>query len=259
MELNDVLGNYSLTLIDSLSTLAIIASTPVTSNESNEALEAFQDGVAVLIEYYGDGTQGPSGHGKRARGFNLDSKVQVFETVIRGLGGLLSAHLFAIGELPINGYNPLETEEEKRRGILWPNGVLYDGQLLRLAHDLGERLLPAFQTPTGLPYPRVNLMTGVPFYAKSFSHGDADGGQCDAWNTESPEVTETCSAGAGSLVLEMSTLSSLTGDSRFANVAAEAFWAVWARRSDAGLIGAGIDAETGEWVAPFTGVSCLSV
>ena len=47
-----------------------------------------------------------SGIGARARGFDLDSKVQVFETAIRGLGGLLSAHLFAVGDLPIRGYSP---------------------------------------------------------------------------------------------------------------------------------------------------------
>jgi hypothetical protein len=31
----------------------------------------------------------------------------------------------------------------------------YKGELLKMAVDLGERLLPAFQTPTGLPYARV--------------------------------------------------------------------------------------------------------
>ena len=35
--------------------------------------------------------------------------------------------------------------------------------LLSLAHDLAERLLPAFdKTETGIPLPRVNLKTGVP-------------------------------------------------------------------------------------------------
>lgn len=51
---------------------------------------------------------------------------QVFETNIRILGGLLSAHLLAT----------------------YPG---YDGSLLRLAKDLGDRLLPAFRTPTGTP------------------------------------------------------------------------------------------------------------
>ena len=67
------------------------------------------------------------------------------------------------------------------------------------------------------------------------------------------EITETCSAGAGSLVLEFSTLSRLTGNPRYEKAAKAAFWAVWRRRSSIGLIGAGIDAETGQWVSPYTG------
>jgi hypothetical protein len=254
IELNDVLGNYSLTLIDSLSTLAILASSPPTNRGRNKALHDFQHGVISLVEYYGDGTDGPSGQGKRARGFDLDSKVQIFETVIRGVGGLLSAHLSAIGELPIRGYEAKIQEKHGRRGILWRDGFVYDGQLLRLALDLGKRLLPAFNTPTGLPYPRVNLRHGVPFYANSPYNTDSEQGQCQKSPSGNPEITETCSAGAGSLILEFSTLSRLTGDGRFEKAAKEAFWAVWSRRSSSGLIGSGIDSETGQWVTPYTGV-----
>ena len=265
-ELNDVLGNYSLTLIDSLSTLAILASSQQNPKGRNKALDEFQQGVAALVEQYGDGTDTASGQGLRARGFDIDSKVQVFETVIRGLGGLLSAHLFAVGDLPIRGYNP--PREERRaakalnkaragntlRGIRWRRGFRYDGQLLALAHDLGRRLLPAFYTPTGIPYPRVNLRHGIPFYPNSPFNHDAEHGQCGTTQQPSAEVTETCSAGAGSLVLELTTLSRLTGDHSFENAAKRAFWAVWNRRSSVGLIGSGIDAESGLWVGPYTGV-----
>jgi len=41
---------------------------------------------------------------------------------------------------------------------------------------------------------------------------------------------------------------------RYETAAKEAFWAVWHRRSSAGLIGAGIDAETGQWVNAYTGI-----
>lgn len=82
-EHNDVLGNYSLTLIDSLSTLAILSSSP---ESGDRALRSFQDGVKEFVRLYGDGSRGPAGQGERARGFDIDSKVQVFETVIRGLG-----------------------------------------------------------------------------------------------------------------------------------------------------------------------------
>ncbi|THV64217.1 hypothetical protein D6D28_10076 [Aureobasidium pullulans] len=252
IEVNDVLGNYSLSVVDSLSTLAILASNPESDLDHYNALDDFQEYVELVIEEYGDGSPGPAGQGRRARGFDLDSKVQVFETTIRGLGGLLSAHLFAIGELPIRGYEP----DIQKDGIHWPNGFVYDGQLLRLAQDLGERLLPAFHTPTGLPYPRVNLRYGTPFYENSPLNNDAEHGQCH--KTQKPkgarEITETCSAGAGSLVLEFTTLSRLTNDDRFERLAKRAFWAVWERRSASGLIGAGIDAETGAWIGPWTGI-----
>ncbi|KAI0976869.1 glycoside hydrolase family 47 protein [Xylaria arbuscula] len=254
VELNDVLGNYSLTLIDSLSTLAILASAPPDSkNTGPKALADFQDGVAALVVQYGDGRVGPSGHGARGRGFDVDSKVQVFETVIRGVGGLLSAHLFAVGELPITGYEPRRADVDiEEHPIAWPNSFKYDGQLLRLALDLAQRLLPAFYTQTGMPYPRVNLRHGIPFYVNSPLHENTSPhpGQPE----ESPEITETCSAGAGSLVLEFTVLSRLTGDPRFEQAAKRAFWAVWSRRSNIGLIGAGVDAEEGHWIGGFAGI-----
>ena len=52
-----------------------------------------------------------------------------------------------------------------------PNSPVFDSAaaaqpatsaLLRLATDLGERLLPAFHTATGIPIGTVNLRYGVP-------------------------------------------------------------------------------------------------
>ncbi|KAF2862619.1 glycoside hydrolase family 47 protein [Piedraia hortae CBS 480.64] len=238
---NDVLGNYSVTLVDSLSTLAILAS-DADPKHAKTALKGFQSGVASLVDLYGDGVK----CGKKACGFDLDSKVQVFETTIRGVGGLLSAHLFAVGDLPIRGYCP----KRKASHIEWP-GFKYNGQLLRLAHDLASRLLPAFGTSTDLPYPRVNLRHGIPFYQ------DAEHGICQVneQSSDPREITETCAAGAGTLLLEFTTLSRLTGDGRFEELAKRAFTAVWQRRSPAGLVGSGIDAETGQWITPtLTGI-----
>lgn len=256
LALNDVLGNYSVTLVDTLSTLAILASAPPDDrNTGAKALRNFQDGVAALVEQYGDGAKGPSGQGLRARGFDLDSKVQVFETVIRGVGGLLSAHLFAIGELPIRGYSPKPSGKSNSDDplnlapIKWPNGLEYNGQLLRLALDLASRMLPAFYTTTGMPYPRVNLRYGIPFFPNSPLYDVL--GTSKAGGPSSNDITETCSAGAGSLVLEFSALSRLTGDPRFEQVAKRAFWAVWNLRSEIGLIGAGVDAEHGNWIGPY--------
>src|SRR5690242_10019385 len=63
--------------------------------------------------------------------FNKDISVQNFEITIRILGGLLSSY---------------EITKDKR--------------LLALADDLGARLLPVFDSPTGMPYRFVNLKTG---------------------------------------------------------------------------------------------------
>lgn len=71
--------------------------------------------------------------------FDVNTKPQVFETTIRVLGGLLSGHMFA-------------NSTSHRFHLPW-----YHGELLDMAHDLGKRLLPAFSTPTGLPYARVNI------------------------------------------------------------------------------------------------------
>lgn len=78
--------------------------------------------------------------------FDFDVSVSVFETTIRVLGGLLSAHLMATDPL-------LDIYAGQPHG--------YDGWLLVLAQDLGERLLPAFRTNTGIPYGTVNLRQGA--------------------------------------------------------------------------------------------------
>ena len=98
---------------------------------------------------------------------------------------------------------------------------------------MADRLLPAFQSPTGIPYPRINLRTGlVP--------GD---------------TSETCSAGAGSLLLEFGTLSRLTGNPIYEHVAKRAFDEVFKRRSPStDLLGNTIDAETGLWTNTITGI-----
>lgn len=109
----------------------------------------------------------------------------------------------------------------------------YNGELLSLAVDLADRLLPAFASPTGIPYPRINLRTGI-----------APG-----------ETSETCSAGAGSLLLEFGTLSRLTGNPTYENLAKTAFHEVYKRRNlNTDLLGNTIDAETGLWTNTITGV-----
>ncbi|XP_028906612.1 ER degradation-enhancing alpha-mannosidase-like protein 1 isoform X3 [Ornithorhynchus anatinus] len=193
LNINDVLGNYSLTLIDALDTLAIMGN-------SSE----FQKAVKLVIDTVS---------------FDKDSTVQVFEATIRVLGSLLSAHRIIIDSKQPFGNMTIKD---------------YDNELLHMAHDLAVRLLPAFEnTKTGIPYPRVNLKKGVP---------------PDSNN-------ETCTAGAGSLLVEFGILSRLLGDSTFEWVARRAVKALWNLRSnDTGLLGNVVNIQTGHWVGKQSGL-----
>jgi lantibiotic modifying enzyme len=57
--------------------------------------------------------------------------------------------------------------------------------------------------------------------------------------------TSLGTAGAGSLILEFATLSRLTGDEQFEKAAYKAFFALWNRKSDVGLVGNTINTWTG--------------
>ena len=152
--------------------------------------------------------------------FDRDLEVNVFETTIRWLGGLLSAHCLAA-----NGTGaPPHPHRFRLPG--------YDGSLLRAAHDLGTRLLPAFHTKTGIPYGTVNLRHGVP---KS-------------------ETTVASLAGAGSLSLEFGMLSVLTGDQRFANAAYAAVERLYRSRTPLGLLGKHIQVHDAAWTEAVAGV-----
>ncbi len=117
--------------------------------------------------------------------------------------------------------------------------------------------MPAFVTPTGLPYPRVNLRHGVPFYANSPLNMDPEHGQC----AKVPMIKIQKLPRPAARALAAWSWNSLPqppdGNRRYEKAAKNAFWAVWQRRSSIGLIGAGIDAETGQWVSPYT-VSVLA-
>ncbi|KAK1947013.1 Alpha-mannosidase I MNS4 [Phytophthora citrophthora] len=177
-----------LTLIDTLDTLALL-----------EDATEFQRAVGLVVEN---------------ADFDLDTEVSVFETTIRLLGGLLSAHLFAANK------------ELK----LFPENE-YDGALLRLATDLGDRLMPAFATVTGIPYGTVNLKYGVP-------------------KGETPIAS---TAGAGSLSIEFTMLSVLTGEPRYAAASRGAVRALFQRRSKIGLLGKHINTKTGDWTETSSG------
>src|SRR5678815_107348 len=126
--------------------------------------------------------------------FDKDIEVQNFEITIRLLGGLLSNY-------QLTG----------------------DKRLLDLAEDLGNRLLPVFNSPTGMPYRYVNLKTGK--ISKPVSN---------------PAET-------GTLIIEFGTLSKFTGNPIFYEKAKRALVETYNRRSKIGLVGEWINVETGTW------------
>jgi hypothetical protein len=126
--------------------------------------------------------------------FDRDIYVKNFEITIRLLGGLLSSY-------QLTG----------------------DQRLLSLAEDLGNRLLPVFNSPTGLPYVYVNLRTGQ------------------------TRDSVTNPAETGTLLLEFGTLSKLTGRPVFYEKAKRALVETFRRRSLLGLVGQSINVETGAW------------
>src|SRR5881409_1308218 len=126
--------------------------------------------------------------------FDRDIYVQNFEITIRLLGGLLSSY---------------EMTGDKR--------------LLNLAEDLGNRLLPVFNSPTGLPYRYVNLKTGKV-----------------RGNITNP-------AEAGTLLIEFGALTRLTHRSVFYHKAKRALVEIYNHRSPIDLVGTWINVETGAW------------
>jgi ER degradation enhancer, mannosidase alpha-like 2 len=126
--------------------------------------------------------------------FDKDIEVKNFEITIRLLGGLLSSY-------QLTG----------------------DKRLLALADDLGNRLLPAFNSRTGMPYMYVNLKTGK------------------------TRGAESNPAEIGTLLIEFGTLSKLTGKPIYYDKAKRALVELYNRRSKIGLVGSVINVETGEW------------
>ena len=134
--------------------------------------------------------------------FDKDIDVQNFEITIRLLGGLLSSYQ-----------------------------MTNDKKLLNLADDLGTRLLPVFDSPTGLPYKYVNLKTGK----------------------TKGKITNP--AETGTLLIEFGTLAKLTNKPIFYEKAKRALVETYKRRSAIGLVGTNINVETGEWTNPDSHIS----
>lgn len=192
-DIDSTLGNFSLTLVDTLDTLVVLGD-----------LEEFEHAVKLVV---------------RDVSFDTDVIVSLFETNIRMLGGLLSGHILA------------EYLQQRANIMPW-----YRGELLNLAKDLGYRFLPAFNTTTGIPYGRINLKYGMKTVPLEISR-------------------ETCTACAGSMILEMAALSRLTGEPIFEEKAQKAMDVLWKmRHRGTDLMGSVLNVHSGDWVRRDSGV-----
>lgn len=131
-DVDDALGNFSLTLVDTLDSLVVCLA--LTSAPNHRLI------VLYILQIFGNYSEFEKSVARVITEVNFDTDVivSVFETNIRMVGGLLSAHVLS------------ELLQERHSLMPW-----YSGQLLLLAKDLGYRLLPAFNTTTGIPHPRV--------------------------------------------------------------------------------------------------------
>jgi mannosyl-oligosaccharide alpha-1,2-mannosidase len=136
------------TLVDSLSTLWLM-------NMTDDFWEA-RDWVRDELTFH-----------------TVDRPVSVFETIIRSLGGLLSAY-------DLSG----------------------DSVFLQKATDLGTRLLPAFDSESGIPYGQTTLHNGEP---QSLNVN---------WHSDSAALAEV-----GTMQVEFRYLSHATGNRKFAKKA----------------------------------------
>ena len=148
-------GGWGATLVDSLDTLWIMG--------VRDEFETAVDAVARNISFAN----------------TTSDSINVFETTIRFLGGLLSAH-------DLSG----------------------DRRLLAKAHDVGDMLYKAFDTPNRMPVARWDL------------HAALEAGMASLEGSQGPGTTQeaqrsTLLAEIGSLCMEFTRLSILTNDPRY--------------------------------------------
>ncbi|OAA48755.1 mannosyl-oligosaccharide 1,2-alpha-mannosidase [Metarhizium rileyi] len=148
--------------------------------------------------------------------WDQDQDVNTFETTIRMLGGLLSAHYIS-NEYP--DLAPVTDDDPGKSG---------EDLYLEKAKDLADRLMAAFESESGVPYASVNLgkMQGLP------SH--ADGGA-------------SSTAEATTVQLEFKYLAKLTGETDFWEKAEKVMQVVDDNNPKGGLVPIYIYATTGEF------------
>ncbi|KAJ8985174.1 hypothetical protein NQ317_012827 [Molorchus minor] len=130
--------------------------------------------------------------------FNVNRDVNLFEVTIRVLGGLLSIYHFS-----------------------------KDNMFLRKATDLADRLLPCFDSESGIPYSDINLATKKAHAPK--------------WSPDSSTSEVT------TIQLEFRDLSRATGDPKYEEAAAKVSRLIHNLEKKDGLVPIFINANTGQF------------
>lgn len=214
-------GDYSLTIIDSLDTIYIMGNKTLFVQSVHKLLGTKkilneETGESVIIQEH------------EGLDFNKNISVSVFETNIRILGGLLSTYLVfdRMKEKDFDASTNQEFTELRQKDFELEEIDYLANKIFAKAVAVGDILLEAFETKTGLPYGAINLKYGV---AKN-------------------ESNVTCTAACGTYLIEFGVLSALTKDLRYIQAARKAAFKLFEFREQFnGLIGNHINIKSGEW------------
>ncbi|EEP83003.1 mannosyl-oligosaccharide 1,2-alpha-mannosidase [Uncinocarpus reesii 1704] len=149
--------------------------------------------------------------------YDQDHPVNTFETTIRMLGGLLSAHYLS------TTYPDLAPIADDDEGS--PGEDLY----IEKATDLADRLLGAFESSSGVPYASLNLNKSIGI----LSHVDNGA---------------SSTAEAGTLQLEFKYLAKLTGEANYWEKVEKVIQVIEGNGREDGLVPIYIYADTGQFM-----------
>jgi hypothetical protein len=201
---DDILGGYALNLVDSLDSLAVMGEV---------------DRFWTNVKRAGETVT-----------YDRDVSVSLFEATIRMLGGFTSAHMLALG--PMRQYAEARNYEFYDHFAKETVHFKYNNELIERARELADILLPAFDTPTGMPFFAVNLQKGV-----------------------DPDITgNIATSDVGTLLIEFTVLSRATGDPKYETAARRAMRALYMSRSKNDLFAISVDVRTGEFTSRLSGI-----
>ena len=148
--------------------------------------------------------------------YEQDQDVNTFETTIRMLGGLLSAHYLSNHVLDLG---VLASEDQ---------GSLGEDLYVEKAADLADRILGAFESPSGIPYASVNLKEakGIPAHDNGGASSTAE---------------------AASVQLELKYLAMLTGEKMYWERAEKVIQVIDDNGMEDGLLPIFISADDGKF------------